>query len=128
MIRFLDMEDILQIHQNQLDHFGGTPGIRDFGAIESALAMPEAGMGDEYFHKDKFEMAAAYLYHLAQNHGFVDGNKRVAFYAALLFLAWNDVVVDAADPKLIQWVLGTASGNKDKKEIAAFFRKHQIEG
>jgi death-on-curing protein len=127
MMRFLDMEDILQIHQNQLEHFGGSPGIRDFGAIESALAMPQAGMGGDYFHRDIFEMAAAYLFHLAQNHGFVDGNKRVAFYAALVFLAWNDVVVDAEDPKMIKLVLETASGKKDKAAIADFFRKHQIE-
>ena len=80
-----------------------------------------------FFHKDLFEMAAAHLFHLAQNRGFEDGSSSAVFYAALWFPAWNDVVADAIDPQMIDLVLKAASGKMDEMEIAGFLRKHQIE-
>ena len=79
---------VLAIHDRQLAEHGGADGIRDLGAIESALARPVnlAAYGDP----DAAEMAAAYVYGLAMNHGFVDGNKRVAWVTGRLFLADND--------------------------------------
>jgi len=81
MIKFLDKETILIFHQDQLELYGGKKGIRDEHLLESALAQPEASFGGEYVHKDLFQMAAAYGYHLCQNHPFYDGNKRTALIA-----------------------------------------------
>jgi death-on-curing protein len=82
---FLTLDEILLIHENQLKLYGGDSGLRDLGLLQSALSMPSAGYGDEYFHKDLYEMAAAYLFHIVKNHPFVDGNKRVGFVASYVF-------------------------------------------
>lgn len=94
------------------------------GLLESALAMPEAGVGDQYFHADLFEMAAAYLYHIVRNHPFVDGNKRAGTMAAFTFLKLNGVILDAPQLDFEKIVLAVAKGKADKSAIAAFFRKY----
>lgn len=71
-------------------------------------------------------MAAAYLFHIVQNHPFVDGNKRVGLEAALTFLAINMVEIQASDEELVEMVLATAKGDFSKAEIATFFRNHQV--
>ncbi|MBI3855807.1 MAG: Fic family protein, partial [Planctomycetes bacterium] len=73
---FLSTESVQRIHEDQIQRYGGSLGIRDMGLLESAVAMPQAGSGGQYFHTDLYEMAAAYLFHLVKNHPFVDGNKR----------------------------------------------------
>jgi death-on-curing protein len=119
---FLTLDDILESHQNQIDTYGGSHGIRDIGLLESAIAQPEASFGGQYLHADVFEMAAAYLYHLVMNHPFVDGNKRVGLEAALIFLEINDARFNANDDELVDLVLRTTSGQVGKREIAEFFR------
>ena len=121
---FLTLDDILESHQNQIDTYGGSNGIRDIGLIESAIAQPEASFSGEYLHADIFEMAAAYLYHLVMNHPFVDGNKRVGLEAALIFLEINNENLKASDQELIDLVLKTTAGQVGKREIAEFFRSH----
>ncbi len=86
MPRFLTTDEIIQIHQDQVRRYGGMDGVRDAASLESAVAMPEAGVGDKYFHSDLFAMAAAYLFHIVSDHPFLDGNKRVGVVAALVFL------------------------------------------
>ncbi len=76
--KFLTLSEVLEFHDDLIASFGGSPGVRDLGLAESALSMPQAGMDDQFFHAFPFEMAAAYAYHIAQNHPFVDGNKRTA--------------------------------------------------
>ena len=83
--RFLTLEEVVRIHGDQIARYGGLEGIRDLGLLQSALAMPEAGFGSQYLHEDLASMAAAYLFHLVQNHPFADGNKRVGIVAALVF-------------------------------------------
>jgi death-on-curing protein len=121
---FLSLDDILESHQNQIDTYGGSYGIRDIGLVESAIAQPEASFDGQYLHADIFEMAAAYLYHLVMNHPFVDGNKRVGLEAALIFLEINDARLHASDEELADLVLKTIDGQHRKREIAAFFRSH----
>ena len=98
--------------------------MRDPGLLESALAQPCVSFGGEYLHRGLFEMAAAYLYHIVQNHPFVDGNKRVGLESALAFLALNGVEIDAPDDDLESLVLAVASGQADKTQAAAFLDKH----
>jgi death-on-curing protein len=121
---FLILDDILESHQNQIDTYGGSHGIRDIGLLESAIAQPEASFGGQYLHADIFEMAAAYFYHLVMNHPFVDGNKRVGLEAALIFLEINDEGSIANDDELVDLVLKTTVGQIGKREIAEFFRSH----
>src|SRR5947208_1858403 len=83
---FLTLHEVLGIHANQIELYGGSLGIRDQGLLEAALAQPEATFGGDYLHHDIYEMAAAYLFHLVQNHPFIDGNKRVGTVAATVVL------------------------------------------
>ena len=121
---FLSLDEVLAIHDVQLERYGGATGIRDLGLLESALAQPMAGFGGQYLHADLFEMAAAYLYHIAQNHPFVDGNKRAGLESAMTFLELNGFDVDAPQDALEDMVLAVASGRRDKAGVAAFFREH----
>ncbi len=121
---FLTLDDIIESHQNQIDTYGGSHGIRDIGLLESAIAQPEASFGGQYLHADIFEMAAAYLYHLVMNHPFCDGNKRLGLEAALIFLEINNENLNASDQELIDLVLKTTAGQVGKREIAEFFRSH----
>jgi len=122
---FLSLNDVLQIHQSQIEHFGGTMGIRDIGLLESAVAMPAASFSGQYFNSTLFEMAAAYLFHICQNHAFVDGNKRTALASALIFLELNEQEIDFDIDPLEELVLKTASGQASKSDIAKIFESDQ---
>jgi death-on-curing protein len=122
---FLTLDQVLNIHQKQILRLGGSSGIRDQGLLQSALAMPQAQFGGQFLHKDLFEMAAAYVFHLALNHPFVDGNKRVAAMAADVFLDLNGFDLSPSKEKAYEKiVLEIAQGLMEKPEIAGFFRKH----
>jgi death-on-curing protein len=75
--KFLTYKQILRLHELQIEEFGGHPGVKEEGLVKSAIAQPFAGTGDGYFHKDMFEMAAAYLFHLVRNHAFHEGTKEL---------------------------------------------------
>jgi len=124
--RFLDLAEVLEIHKDQIENYGGEEGIRDLELVESALAVPRSGWGDEYFHADLYEMAAAYLFHIVRNHPFIDGKKRVAAMAAYIFLFLNDMDLQAPGASFEKLVRDAAEGNIDKPEIAVFFRKHSL--
>ena len=70
MPHFLTLDDVLETHTFQIETYGGSAGVRDLGLLESALAQPESGFGDQYLHDGIFEMASAYLYHIVMNHPF----------------------------------------------------------
>ena len=120
--RWVQRSVVLAIHDRQLAEHGGSDGIRDPGAIESALARPVnlASYGDP----DIAELAAAYAYSLAINHGFVDGNKRTAWVTARLFLADNGRRLDFDPMDAIQTIKGVAEGRISEAEFAAWFRQH----
>lgn len=124
--KFLTVDRIIRIHQDQVTRYGGSLGIRDRGGLESAAAQPEATFGGEYLHQDVFEMAAAYLFHLVQNHAFIDGNKRVGAMAAFVFLLLNGYELDAGEEAFEELTMRVARGEAEKPEIAAFFRDHSI--
>ncbi len=121
---FLGLEEVLEIHRDQIARYGGVEGIRDLGLLQSALAMPQAGMGTQYFHTDLFEMAAAYLFHIVRNHPFADGNKRVGAVTALVFLEMNGIAIGVTDEVLVNTVLAVAEGRLEKSALAEFFRAH----
>jgi len=120
---FLDIDRVLQTHRSLIEHYGGAEGIRDVGLLQSAIAMPQASFSGELLHKDLFEMAAAYLYHIVQNHPFLDGNKRTGAATAIIFLTINDIELEADEEGLVEITLAVAEGKADKQQIAEFFRK-----
>lgn len=119
---FLELTEVLYIHADQIERYGGDASIRDAGLLESAVAMPRATFGGEFLHRDFFEMAAAYLFHIVQNHPFVDGNKRTGTATALVFLEMNGVAIDADEDELVALVLDVAQSRADKPRVAEFFR------
>jgi death-on-curing protein len=121
--RFLGLAEVLEIHQDQVIRYGGSPGIRDVDLLKSAIGMPAATYGGEFLHTDLFEMASAYLFHLVKNHPFVDGNKRVGVVAALVFLALNGYDFEAPEDDLAETVPAVARGELDKADVAVFLRR-----
>jgi death-on-curing protein len=121
---FLSAAQVLAIHRRMIGEFGGDPTVRDAGLLESAVAMPAAGMGGRFLHKGIAAMAAAYLFHLCRNHPFVDGNKRAALVAAEVFLLANGYRLAATNVELERLTLGVAAGEIAKAETVAFFRRH----
>ena len=87
---FLSLDEILEIHEQQIERYGGAAGLRDAAGLESAVATPQATFGGEFLHPSIPAVAAAHLFHLCQNHAFIDGNKRVDANAAITFLLMNN--------------------------------------
>jgi death on curing protein len=123
---FLTLDEVLEIHQDQIARYGGSAGIRDLGLLQSALAQPQATFAGQFLHADLFEMAAAYLFHVTQNHPFIDGNKRVGAVAAIVFLLFNDQDIAATNAELETLVLSVAQGQTSKPQIAQFMRDHAV--
>lgn len=119
---FLELDEVLYIHADQIERYGGEASIRDPGLLQSAVAMPRATFDGKFLHRDLFEMAAAYLFHIVQNHPFVDGNKRTGTATALVFLELNGVAVDADEDELVALVLEVAQSRADKVRVAEFLR------
>jgi death-on-curing protein len=124
---FLTLDEVLGIHADQIRVYGGASGIRDLSLLRSAIAMSETSFDGEYLHSSVFEMAAAYLFHLARNHPFVDGNKRTALMCALVFLGLNGQRLRADPNDLYSLVDGAAAGEVDKAEISVFIRRHCVD-
>jgi death-on-curing protein len=122
--QFLTLDEVLEVHLDQIERYGGTLRVRDHALLESAVAAPQSGFGGHYLHGDLFEMASAYLFHLVQNHLFLDGNKRVGTATALTFLELNGLETKIPNQALVATVLAVAQGETEKSAIAAFFRKH----
>jgi len=122
--RFLTLEEVIEIHADQIERYGGSPGTRDKDLLQSAVAVPESGFGEHYLHTDLFEMAAAYLFHLVKDHPFVDGNKRVGAMAAFTFLKLNGLTLTAKDTQFESIILTVAQSKMGKAGVAEFLRKH----
>ena len=121
---FLTLTEVNEIHVYQLEHFGGSSGVRDINLLKSAIGMPEMSFGGVMLHKDICEMAAAYLFHIAENHPFIDGNKRTGAMTSVVFLDINGIDFNSSDEDFTKIVLSVASGKMQKGEIAEFFRSH----
>lgn len=105
-----------------MDAFGGRPGIRDEALLDSAIEQARATFGGKLLHPTVHDQAAAYLFHIVNNHPFVDGNKRVAFAAVDIFLRLNDLRLDLSDDEAYDLVIRSASSELDKNEIAEILR------
>lgn len=121
---FLTLDDLLALHADRVGRYGGALGLRETAQLSSALGMPSATFGGSFLHPTLPEMAAAYLFHISQAHGFVDGNKRAALAAALAFLALNGYELDADPDELYGLCIAIAAGDASKADAAVFFARH----
>jgi death on curing protein len=120
---FLTLAEIIEIHADQIHRYGGQAGLRDLALLESALAQPEASFAGEWLHGDHYAMAAAYAYHLCQNHPFIDGNKRAALAAALVFLELNGITILDPRGRLKNAMIRIASSKMSKADFTKLLRK-----
>jgi death-on-curing protein len=120
---FLDVDDVLALHERQIAEFGGYPGIRDHGLLESAVATAQATFGGRFVHDSPFSQAAAYAFHIAQNQPFVDGNKRTGLGAALVFLRLNGLRVVDPRGELYEAMIAIAEHRLDKTGLAAILER-----
>jgi len=123
-ILFLSVEDVIQIQENTIGREGGMPGLRDPGLLESAVTMPQQQFGGDYLHLGLLEMAAAYMFHIAMNHPFRDGNKRAAVLSALVFLDINGVAGLPGQVELEAITMQLASGNLSKDELTIWLSEN----
>ena len=116
-------EVVLAVHDEQLAVHGGLSGIRDRGAVESALARPRNLVAYEA-SDDLARLAAAYAYGIARNHGFADGNKRTALVTADLFLMLNGYELVSSPVDNVLTILGVADGTLSEEELTSWIRKN----
>jgi death-on-curing protein len=121
MIRFLTLSEVLLIYEDQIRRYGGTYGVRNLALLSSAVYVPQATFEREYLHKTIPEMAAAYAYHICENHALVDGNKRVALATALVFLDINGYDFDCSEEEIYQIMMAVASNKMNKAALTGKF-------
>lgn len=121
---FIPDELVLAIHADLLQRYGGRPGIRDRGLLESALAQARMTAGGKTLHKTVFEKAAAYGFHVCRNHPFIDGNKRVAFVLMDVFLQKNGWEIMSSEEEAYSMMMSLASGKLSKPALASWLKEH----
>lgn len=114
---------VREIHADALARFGGSAGIRELALLESAVAAPQASYGGKSVYADVTEMAAAYLFYLCRNHPFIDGNKRAALGACIVFLRLNGIEPKPDAPDWEELTLAVAASVLDRDETTARLRK-----
>jgi len=117
-IRFLPETIVLTIQEDQIRLYGGSYSTRDAAALDAALHMPQAQFGGQFLHATIFHMAAAYGFHLCQNHPFVDGNKRTAGMAMFTFFLLNGLEPIATEVEYYEVMMAVASGQMSKEQLA----------
>lgn len=123
-MRYLTLGEVVELHRLVLALTGGASGIRDLGALASAVAQPRATFGESDLHPTLIEKAAALGFALAQGHPFVDGNKRVAHAAMATFLLLNGGDIDATVDEQEQLMLDLAAGRVTRPQLVDWLRQH----
>jgi len=122
--RFIPNRIVSTIHSDLLQRYGGRPGLRDPGLLDSALAQPKITVGGKFVHKTLFDKAAAYGFYVCKNHPFVDGNKRVAFVLMDIFLQKNGWEVTSNEEEAYSMMISLASGKLSKAQLSKWLKKH----
>jgi death on curing protein len=121
-ILFLTVADVLELHAGGLAKYGGAAGVRDPGALESAVMQPQVTWDSAYLHDDLFSMASAYMFHIAQAQPFLDGNKRAAVLAAVVFLDTNGIRIHDQEDILYLAMIEIANRTMSKVQLANMLR------
>lgn len=125
--KFIEKADVLSIHSKQISRYGGSFGIRDEGLLDSAIYQPQATFGGELLHPTIFEQAAAYLFHITNNHAFIDGNKRTAFDVMVTFLNMNDYELNMSTEEAYELTIQVAENKLSKEELTVMLKYYIIE-
>lgn len=125
-MRFLTLEEILQLHRDVIAQSGGSDGVRDEAAVESALAQPQMTFGDDELYPTTEEKAAALGFSLIKNHAFVDGNKRIGHVAMETFLVMNGHEISASVDELEAVILRLAASEMGRDEFSEWVRAHIV--
>lgn len=123
-MRYLTLDEIITLHDYHIQHSGGTSGIRDKGALESAISQPRVTFDGEELYPTILEKAAALGFSLIQNHAFVDGNKRIGHAAMEIFLVLNGYEIDASVDEQENIILQVASGKLGRDELKNWLAAH----
>jgi len=123
-IKFIPKDIILFFHEQLVKIYGGSFDIRDENLLDSALEQPKATYQGEYLHDSLLKMAAAYGYHLCNNHPFIDGNKRIAFVAMDTFLQKNGLEITASEKEAYKMMIQVSSGQLSKKELTLWLENN----
>lgn len=121
-IYHLTVANVIEVHAEAISQFGGSTGIREMALLESAVAAPKASFGGESVYTDLTEVAAAYLFFLCRNHPFVDGNKRAALGASIVFLRLNGIEPQADSPSWEDLTLDIAASRLDRDQTTQRLR------
>jgi death-on-curing protein len=124
MIRYLTLVEVLNLHRQIIEQSGGALGMRDLGALESALAQPRMTFGAEDLYPMLADKAAALGFSIVMNHPFVDGNKRTGHAAMETFLVLNGMEISASVDEQEQVILALASGNSERESFVEWLKKH----
>lgn len=125
-MRYLTLNETLELHRRVIAQSGGAPGVLDLGALESALAQPQMTFGGNDLYPTVVEKAAALGYSLIQNHPFVDGNKRVGHAAIEVFAILNGFEIIAPVDEQEQTILNAAAGKLTQSDLTAWVRDHLV--
>ena len=125
-MRYLSLQEVLSLHSLLISQSGGSSGLRDRGALESAVAQPEASFGGEDLYPDLASKAAALGHSLIQNHPFVDGNKRIGHATMEVFLLLNGHEIAASVDAHERIIIGVASGKVSRIELSEWISKHIV--
>ena len=123
-VHFIPKDIVLMIHADLLQRYGGEPGLRDIGLLDSALAQPKMTFGRKYVHKTLFDKTAAYGFHVCKNHPFVDGNKRVTFILMDIFLQKNGWEIVSPEEEVYRMMMNLASGKLTKIQLSSWLKEH----
>ena len=125
-VHFIPRDVVLTIHADLLQRYGGEPGLRDAGVLDSALAQPKITVGGKNAHKTLFDKAAAYGFHVCKGHPFVDGNKRVAFVLMDIFLQKNGWQIESPEEEAYRMMMDLATGRLTKAQLSSWLKDHSV--
>lgn len=126
-MRYLTVGEVIEIYSRVMTQSGGSVGILDLGALESAVAQPRMTFNRKELYPTIFEKASALGFSLIQNHPFVDGNKRTGHAAMETFLMLNGYEISASVDEQVDIILGVASGKIDRNAFTDWLRNHIVE-
>lgn len=121
---FLTVENVIIIHDDQIERYGGSHGIAKLDQLESAIMRPQSSFGGEDLHTDLFDKTAAIMHSLVLNHPFVDGNKRTATVTSVVFLELNGYQLLVGNDELIEMALNVVNKKWNNNKLATWFRKN----
>lgn len=125
-MRYLTAEEVLAIHSEIIDRYGGSHGVRDLGLLESAVARPHAGFGDFEAYPTLWDKAAALARPIIRDHPFIDGNKRTGMTSAILMIERNGYLVTAPQSAFVHYALRIVDKKVDEGVLAEWFEKYTL--